>query len=116
MLRMQSRPSFLIDMSISYNRIAGQRVERLAALSDGIFGVAMTLLLLDLPVRGDIHTEAELRTELLGLLPHLAIYHAAFDEVHLAPRGASVLLGQHSSAGRDALRLLGLGNASGAGE
>ena len=28
----------------SYNRIAGQSVERLAALSDGVFAVAMTLL------------------------------------------------------------------------
>jgi hypothetical protein len=28
----------------SYRRIAGQRVERLAALSDGIFTVAMALL------------------------------------------------------------------------
>jgi uncharacterized membrane protein len=33
---------------MSYNRIAGQGVERLEALSDGIFAVAMTLLVLDL--------------------------------------------------------------------
>jgi uncharacterized membrane protein len=65
-------------MSISYNRIAGQSVERLAALSDGIFGVAMTLLLLDLTVRSDIHSEAELRTELLGLMSHLAVYLMSF--------------------------------------
>src|SRR5579884_2246178 len=31
-----------------YNRFAGQSLERLAALSDGIFAVAMTLLVLDL--------------------------------------------------------------------
>jgi uncharacterized membrane protein len=31
-----------------YNRVAGQSVERLAALSDGIFAVSMTLLVLDL--------------------------------------------------------------------
>ena len=31
-----------------YNRIAGQSVERLAALSEGIFAVSMTLLVLDL--------------------------------------------------------------------
>jgi uncharacterized membrane protein len=35
-------------MRTSYNRIAGQSVERLAALSDGVFAVAMTLLVLDL--------------------------------------------------------------------
>ena len=35
-------------MTIGYNRIAGQSLGRLAALSDGIFAVAMTLLILDL--------------------------------------------------------------------
>jgi TMEM175 potassium channel family protein len=35
-------------MSTFYNRIAGQSLERLAALSDGIFAIAMTLLVLDL--------------------------------------------------------------------
>jgi TMEM175 potassium channel family protein len=37
-------------MTVSYNRIAGQSVKRLAALSDGVFAVAMTLLVLDLRV------------------------------------------------------------------
>jgi D-alanyl-D-alanine carboxypeptidase len=36
----------------SYNRIAGQSVEWLAALSDGIFAVAMTLLVLELTHTG----------------------------------------------------------------
>lgn len=31
-----------------YNLIAGTSIERLAALSDGVFAVAMTLLVLDL--------------------------------------------------------------------
>jgi hypothetical protein len=35
-------------MRKDYNKIAGQSVERLAALSDGVFAVAMTLLVLDL--------------------------------------------------------------------
>ncbi len=35
-------------MGTDYNQIAGQSSERLAALSDGIFAVAMTLMVLDL--------------------------------------------------------------------
>ncbi len=42
----------------SYNRIAGQSVERLAALSDGIFAMALTLLVLDLRLpRGGSNTQ-----------------------------------------------------------
>jgi uncharacterized membrane protein len=35
-------------MTTDHNQIAGHSVERLAALSGGIFAVAMTLLVLDL--------------------------------------------------------------------
>ena len=63
-----------------YNRIAGESVERLAALSDGIFGVAMTLLLLDLhvPAKELIHSEADLRGALLLLCPQLLVYLMSF--------------------------------------
>ena len=65
-------------MSLSYNHIAGQSAERLAALSDGLFGVAMTLLLLDLTVPKSVNTEADLRAELINLLPALGVYLMSF--------------------------------------
>ena len=63
-----------------YNRIAGESVERLAALSDGIFGVAMTLLLLDLhvPAKELIRSDADLRGALLTLCPQLLVYLMSF--------------------------------------
>jgi uncharacterized membrane protein len=67
-------------MHTEYNQIAGQNIERLAALSDGIFAVAMTLLVLDLrvPVRDAIHSEHELHLALLALLPRLLMYIMSF--------------------------------------
>ena len=51
-----------LPMNALYNRFAGHSVERLAALSDGIFAVAMTLLAIDLrlPAAELIHSEADL--------------------------------------------------------
>jgi uncharacterized membrane protein len=64
---------------ITYNLIAGTSVERLAALSDGIFGVAMTLLLLDLHVpEKDLVVRVGLWQALHGLLPSLAVYLMSF--------------------------------------
>jgi uncharacterized membrane protein len=58
------------------NRVAGQSVERLAALSDGIFAVSMTLRVLDLrvPASEAIHSERDLWHALIVLLPHLIIF------------------------------------------
>ncbi|MGA9640892.1 MAG: TMEM175 family protein [Terriglobales bacterium] len=67
-------------MPTRYNLIAGQNLERLAALSDGIFAVAMTLLVLDLrvPARELIHSPAELRSALAGLAPQFVAYLMSF--------------------------------------
>jgi uncharacterized membrane protein len=67
-------------MADSYNQIAGRSVERLAALSDGIFAVAMTLLVLDLraPAAEAIHSERDLWCALLALAPRLLPYVMSF--------------------------------------
>ncbi len=67
-------------MRISYNQVAGQNLERLAALSDGIFAVAMTLLVLDLhvPATQAIRSERDLARALVALAPHLIPYLMSF--------------------------------------
>ena len=64
----------------SYNRIAGQSVERLAALSDGIFAFAMTVLVLDLrvPALDAVHNERDLWHALAALSPRLLMYMMSF--------------------------------------
>jgi uncharacterized membrane protein len=64
----------------TYNLIAGQNVERLAALSDGIFAVAMTLLVLDLhvPAHEAVHNGVELRRALWTMAPQFTAYLMSF--------------------------------------
>jgi uncharacterized membrane protein len=63
-----------------YNRIQGRNLERLAALSDGIFAVAMTLLVLDLhiPTAAQVHSERELLYALAALGPQWIAYLMSF--------------------------------------
>jgi uncharacterized membrane protein len=67
-------------MQTQYNQIAGQNAERLAALSDGVFAVAMTLLVLDVhaPALEPIHSEEDLYRALLELLPRILVYMMSF--------------------------------------
>lgn len=67
-------------MPLTYNRIAGQNAERLAALSDGIFAFAMTLLVLDIPTPAAdlVHSERGLLHALVALSPKLVTYLMSF--------------------------------------
>jgi uncharacterized membrane protein len=67
-------------MRTTYNLIAGQSLERLAALSDGVFAIAMTLLVLDLhvPLSEGIHTEHYLWRQLVKLSPNLVALVLSF--------------------------------------
>ena len=71
-----TQPAKLLSMHSLYNRVAGQSVERLAALSDGIFAVSMTLLVLDLrvPAAEAIHSERDLWHALAALSPRILIF------------------------------------------
>ncbi len=69
-------------MTTIYNRIAGRSPDRLAALSDGIFAVAMTLLVLDVRVPAEtiahVHSERQLWHALGALAPQLVAYLLSF--------------------------------------
>jgi uncharacterized membrane protein len=60
-------------MDDAYNRIAAGDVGRIAALSDGVFAFAATVLVLDirLPERGDVHSGAQLIAALGAQAPRL---------------------------------------------
>lgn len=67
-------------MTAIYNQIAGQGVGRLAALSDGIFAVAMTLLVFDLrsPDTKGVETEVDLIRTLVQFAPQLILLAMSF--------------------------------------
>ncbi len=67
-------------MDATYDRLAGRSIERLAGLSDGVFAVAMTLLVLDLrtPVSEAIHSEQALLQAVWGLGHRVIAYLMSF--------------------------------------
>jgi uncharacterized membrane protein len=86
-----------------YNQIAGRSVERLAALSDGVFAVAMTLLVLDLhaPAADAIHSEADLGRALLELAPRLLVYLMSFLTLGIFWVGQQAQLNVMARSNRD---------------
>jgi len=76
----------------SYNRLAGQRLNRIEALTDGVFAIAMTLLVLELrvPVGKIIHSESELWAMFLDLKVELLTYFLSFMTLGIFWVGHSV--------------------------
>ena len=72
----------MLGMTEPYNRFSGQSLERLTSLSDGVFAVAMTLLVLDLRVPVGLAaskaSEHGLWDALLKLGPSFAAYLLSF--------------------------------------
>jgi uncharacterized membrane protein len=86
-----------------YNFIAGTSVERLAALSDGVFAVAMTLLVLDLrtPAAASIHNDTDLLLALRMLAPQLLVYMMSFLTLGIFWVGQQTQLNHFSGTDRD---------------
>ena len=102
-------------MPVSYRQIAGVSLGRLAALSDGIFAVAMTLLVLGLSVRvnsalhparplwapGALTSEHVVWDALRGLAPHLLTYLMSFLTLGIFWVGQQTQLNHFSRSDRD---------------
>lgn len=64
----------------TYNAFAGRSLDRIAALSDGLFAVAMTLIVLEVhvPLRAAVHSEHDLWLALAALTPRAVTYVLSF--------------------------------------
>ncbi len=98
-----SRQENSISVSNLYNRIQGRSLERLAALSDGIFAVAMTLLVLDLhiPTASQAHSERELFAALGALGPQWIAYGMSFLTLGIFWAGQQTQLSHIDQGTRD---------------
>ncbi len=87
---------------MSYNQITGQSLERLAALSDGIFAVAMTLLVLDLhvPASEVIHSQGELWHALAEAVPQVISYLLSFITLGIFWNGQQAQLNSFTRSDR----------------
>lgn len=90
-------------MPTLYNRIANQNLDRLSALSDGVFAFAMTLLVLDLrlPAAAAVHSEHGLRLALSGLAPSLLMYLMSFLTLGIFWNGQQTQLNYIERGDRD---------------
>jgi len=63
-----------------YNQISGKNIQRIEALSDGVFAIALTLLVLDIrvPIREHVNSEKDLIIEFGKLMPRLLTYLLSF--------------------------------------
>src|SRR5580704_11264247 len=90
-------------MPTLYNRIQGRNLDRLAALSDGIFAFAMTLLVLDLhlPSAAQVHGERELLAALAALGPQWITYGMSFLTLGIFWAGQQTQLNHFAEGSRD---------------
>ena len=90
-------------MSIVYNQIANRSLERIGALSDGLFAIAMTLIVLEIhvPDPGTVKTEAQLVAQLGDLAPRFLTYLLTFLTLGIFWNGQQTQLGYVARGNRD---------------
>lgn len=89
-------------MRATYNRFAGNNKDRLAALSDGVFAVALTLLVLDLrPPSGTIASERDLLSAVISLAPQFVAYLMTFMTIGIFWIGQQTQLNHFQRCDRD---------------
>jgi uncharacterized membrane protein len=86
-----------------YNQIAGGSLERLAALSDGLFAFGMTLLVLDLklPDSATVHSEGQLASGLADSAEHLVVFAMSFLTLGIFWTGQQTQLQQFARGNRN---------------
>jgi uncharacterized membrane protein len=90
-------------MPLHYNTLAGSDVARIAALSDGLFAIAATILVLDFhtPEPTDIHSEAQLLSALAASAPRLLPWLLSLLTLGIFWLGQQTQLSQLARSNRD---------------
>jgi uncharacterized membrane protein len=90
-------------MSVVYNQIANRSLERIGALSDGLFAIAMTLIVLEIrvPATAGIHTDAQLLAALRDLAPRFLTYLLSFMTLGIFWNGQQTQLAYLARGNRD---------------
>ena len=90
-------------MPTHYNTLAGGEVGRIAALSDGLFAIAATILVLDFhtPEPADVHSEAELLHALASSAPRLLPWLLSLVTLGIFWLGQQTQLSQLERSNRD---------------
>ena len=87
----------------NYNELAGRRLDRIAALSDGVFAIAMTLIVLEIhvPDAGPVRSEQDLWSAMLTLGPRLVTYLLSFLTLGIFWSAQQTQLNLFATADRD---------------
>jgi uncharacterized membrane protein len=87
----------------SFNQLSTRRLDRIAALSDGVFAIAMTLIVLEIhvPDAGPIRSEQDLWNALLTLGPRLVTYFLSFLTLGIFWSGQQTQLNLSATPDRD---------------